>query len=394
MRMLNTNLRLLALSALLAAAPLAGAHAQTVEAALERFRTLVEDQGVKLEWTSADISGPDAVLVGVSVGNEEAMLPIGNIAFAGISQADNGYRVETISLDRYRMDGDPGFSFSADGIEMGGVLLPDEGSRDYFGGFLFYERADIGAVNVSVEGAEVFTLTDIHFETTFPEGGNPMEFTGAAEGFMVDLSLTQGSDQHAILQALGYERLNGYFEVAGSWQPDGGRLTMSQYDITVVDAGTLGISLDLNGYTPDFIKALRELQQQMAANPDGDSTAQGFAMLGLMQQLSFHGAEIAFSDDSLTGKVLEFVAQSQGASPADIANMAKAMLPFALAQLNNPELTASATAAVSRFLDDPKVLRITAGPAEPVPFALIMANAMSTPQELTKTLSVRVTAND
>lgn len=394
MRMLNTNLRLLALSALLAAAPLAGAHAQTVEAALERFRTLVEDQGVKLEWTSADISGPDAVLVGVSVGTQDAMLPIGNIVFAGISQADTGYRVERISLDRYSMTDDASFTVTADGIEMGGVILPDENNSDTYGGIMFYETANLRAMNVSVAGSDVFTLTDMHFEATHPTGGSPMEYTSSAESFTVDLSLTRGSDQHAIVQALGYEQLSGRLDMAGSWQPTDGRLTMSQNDITVDDAGTIGFSFDLNGYTPDFIKALRELQQQMAANPDGDSTAQGFAMLGLMQQLSFHGAEIAFSDDSLTGKVLEFVAQSQGASPADIANMAKAMLPFALAQLNNPELTASATAAVSRFLDDPKVLRITAGPAEPVPFALIMANAMSTPQELTKTLSVRVTAND
>src|SRR5690606_34056364 len=112
------------------------------------------------------------------------------------------------------------------------------------------------------------------------------------------------------------------------------------------------------------------------------------------QQLTFHEAEIAFTDDSLTNKVLEFVAQSQGMSASDIKNQAKAELPFALAQLNNPDFTSAATKAVSAFLDDPQVLRVTAAPAEPVPFALIMAEGMSTPQGLIKTLGVSVTANE
>ena len=70
------------------------------------------------------------------------------------------------------------------------------------------------------------------------------------------------------------------------------------------------------------------------------------------------------------------------------------MLPFVLAQLNNSELTTQATQAVSAYLDNPKSIRIVAEPAQPVPFALIMAGAMSNPADLTKTLSVKVYANE
>ena len=274
------------------------------------------------------------------------------------------------------------------------MLLPHEGQQDAYGGFMFYETANVESMRVSVEGNEVFTMTDMHFEVTPPDGGQPMEFTGAVEGFTVDLSLVEDADQKAVIQALGYEQLRGFIEMAGSWQPTDGRLTMSQNAITVADAGTLDVTFDLGGYTPAFVASLRELQKQMADNPGGDNSAQGLAMLGLMQQLTFHGAQISFADDSLTGKVLEFVAGSQGVSVGDLKNQAKAVLPFVLAQLNNPDLTASATQAVSAFLDDPQILRIRAEPANPVPFALIAAEAMSAPQGLTKTLGVRVTAND
>ena len=120
-----------------------------------------------------------------------------------------------------------------------------------------------------------------------------------------------------MIEALGYQHINGYFEMAGSWQPTDGRMGLTQYDISVENAGTLGMTFDLGGYTPDFVKSIQEMQKKMAAQPAGaDNSAQGLAMLGLMQQLTFNGASIRFDDDSLTGKVLEFVAKQQGQKPA------------------------------------------------------------------------------
>ena len=73
-----------------------------------------------------------------------------------------------------------------------------------------------------------------------------------------------------------------------------------------------------------------------------------------MQQLTFNSATIKFTDASLTNKVLGYVAKMQVQQPAHIANMAKAMVPFGMAQLNNPELTTQVTAAVTAFLDNPR----------------------------------------
>ncbi|MEO3998748.1 hypothetical protein [Mesorhizobium sp. CAU 1732] len=394
MNSLRSYFQALSVTSMLVAAPLSAAHAQTVDAALDRLKALVEDQSAKIEWTSADISGSDAVLVDVKVGGDGQMVPIGNVTLMGIEESDVGYRVESITLDRYAQDNASGTSVTVDGVSMTGVILPSEDEVDNFGGFLFYETADVNEVRVNTGGSDVFSLTDMRIEVTDAAAGEPMGFTGTAEGFTADLSSIQDPQQKAVIQALGYEKISGTFELAGSWNPQDGRMALSQYDLTVADAGTLGFSFDLGGYTPDFIKSLRELQQQMAARPEGDNSAQGLAMLGLMQQLTFNTAEIAFTDDSLTNKVLDFVAKSQGMRPSDIANQAKAVLPFAMAQLNNPELTAMVTQAVSAFLDDPKSLRITAEPGNPVPFALIAAGAMSAPQELPKTLGVTVTANE
>lgn len=382
---------MVAISLLLTAAPLAGAGAQTVEAAVDRLKTLVEDQGMTINWQSVDVSGADAVLVGVQVGMEDTALPIGNVTLTGVSQAGNGYRIEGIAFETLSMM-DSGSGLLVDDVSMAGVLLPNADAQDRYGGFLFYENMTIGTIDVRAEGKQVFSAKDIYADVTAPENGAAMDFTGAVESFTVDLSIIPDGDQRAVLEALGYLQLSGYMETAGTWQPSDGRMALSQYDITVSDAGTFGFAFDLGGYTPDFIASLRTIQKQMAANPGGDDAAQGLAVLGLLQQLSFNGAEIYFADDSLTEKVIGFVAEMQGMRPADIANQAKAVLPFLLAELKNPDLTTKVTQAVSSFLDNPGTLRISAQPSQAVPFAMIMAGAMSAPESLIGTLGVTITA--
>ena len=161
-------------------------------------------------------------------------------------------------------------------------------------------------------------------------------------------------------------------------EPTDGRIGLSQYDISVENAGTLGMTFDLGGYTPGFVKSIQDMQKQMAAAPAGsDNSAQGLAILGLMQQLTFNSASIRWDDDSLTKKVLDFIATSQNQKPEDIANQAKAIVPFLMAQLNNAELTQQVTEAVTKYLDEPKSIEISAEPDAGVPFAVIMAGAMS-----------------
>ena len=62
---------------------------------------------------------------------------------------------------------------------------------------------------------------------------------------------------------------------------------LSKYDVTLDNAGTIGTTLDLGGFTPDVVKSIRDLSAKMAEAGDGaDSTASQMAMLGLMQQVT------------------------------------------------------------------------------------------------------------
>jgi hypothetical protein len=325
------------------------------------------------------------------VGDKE--LVIDNLELVDVTRQDGGYRIGTLQVPQQRIEEDDTVVDVSD-FSIDGLMLPAEGAPSESGAMMMYQTAKLREVRVWVKDKELFSMNDFRVEVTPPKDGNPMEFSGGAEAFSLSLEGVDDEASRETITAMGYEKLDGYFKLEGSWNPDDGMLSLSQYDVTVNDAGTFGFSFELGGYTSEFLASVRQIQAQMAANTDGDSSAQGMAMLGLMQQLTFHSARIQFLDDSLTGRALAFVAAQQGAKPADIANQAKAVVPFMLMQLNNPELTSMATAAISAFLDDPQNLAITAAPAQPMPFALIMAGAMSAPQALPQQLGVKVLANE
>ena len=92
---------------------------------------------------------------------------------------------------------------------------------------------------------------------------------------------------------------------------------------------TVAVRLILFPLTTKQARSMQAMQKQLASQSEGaDNSAQGMAMLGLLQQLSFNGASVRFDDDSLTGKVLDYVGKQQGMSGKDVANQAKAIVPF------------------------------------------------------------------
>ncbi len=386
----------LALSTFLIAAASGVGHAQDATAVVERFKQLMEMQGIKLSWSSVSGDASAIVVEGLKVGPASAEKPaeIGKVTFQGVTEANGGYLIESVSTEPFTMTED-GMTISASPFSLTGVKLPATTSTDPIASLLFYDGAELASFSVKKGDKTAFAMENLSAEITPPVDGKPMAFTTAAEKFTADLSLIEDPQSKAAIDAMGYQTINGFFEAEGSWQPTDGRLGLSKYDISVANAGTFGMTFDLGGYTPDFIKSMQEMQKKMAEQPAGaDNSAQGLAMLGMMQQLTFHSASLRWDDDSLTGKVLDYVAKMQSMKPEDIKNQAKAIVPFLTAQLNNPELSSQISAAVNAYLDQPKSLEISAEPPAPVPFSQIAASGMSTPLDLPKTLGVSVTANE
>jgi hypothetical protein len=396
MRIQRRLISKLAVSTMLVVVSGLSARAQDATAVADRFKAIMELQGFEMSWAAISGEAPSFSLDGVRIkplGQPDA-LEIGKVSFEGVEEDGSAFTVESISTQPFSKSQD-GVTVEISPFQFTGVTLPADGTADPIANLMFYSGAELASVVVRMGDRTVFSMDNLTAEVTPPEDGKPMAFTGSVEKFTADLSGIEDPQARSAIEAMGYQTINGYMELAGTWQPSDGRMGFSQYDISVEDAGTFGMTFDLGGYTPDFIKAMQEMQKKMAEQPaDADNSAQGLAMLGLMQQLTFHSASLRWDDDSLTGKAIDYIAKMQNMKPDDIRNQAKAIVPFLTAQLNNPELSSQITAAVTKFLDDPKSLEVAAEPAAPVPFAQIAAAGMSNPLELTKTLAVTVSANE
>jgi hypothetical protein len=380
--------------------PVASAHALDTEAFGSRLKAVVASQGGEIAWTGISENGSQIVLSGVTVGGagkpDTEKGHLGDVTLDNVTEDNGGYKIGTTSFQDFTSPEEDGMTVSLSGASITGLKLPAENEADVMSSLMMYESAKLASFSVNKAGKEIFGLQDLHAEITPSADGKPLEFTGAAESFSADLSQTEDPQSKAIIEALGYQNIKGSLAMAGSWQPSDGHIGLSQYDITVENAGTLGMTFDLGGYTTDFVKQLQAMQKQMAAQPAGsDNSAMGMQMLGMMQQLSFGSASIRWDDDSLTQKVLDFVAKSNGQKPEDIANQAKGMVPMMLTMggITDADFVSQVSEAVNAYLTAPKSIEISAEPEKEVPFAQLMAGAMGAPQELIKTLSVSVSAN-
>lgn len=384
----------LALSTFLLTIPFGSAFAQDATAVADRLKEVAAKQGITLGWSNVTGDASSMVIEGATIKltPEDQALPIGKLTLSGITEDNGAYVVETLSTDPFNTT-DGGVTLDVSAVEIGELRLPADGSTDPLDTIMVYQTAELASFSVKMADKTAFEMTGLGMEITPPADGKPMEFGGAVEKFTADLTLIDDPQSKAVVEALGYQTINGFMEMAGSWQPADGQMALSQYDISVDNVGTLGMTFDIGGYTLEFIKSMQDLSKKMAENPGGDNNANNMAMLGLMQQLTIASASIRFDDDSITNKVLDYVGSQQGVSGKDIANQAKAIVPFLTGQLNNPELAAQISAAVNAYLDDPQNIEIAAEPSSPVPVAAIAAGAMSNPMDLTKTLGVKVTAN-
>ncbi|TGT72820.1 hypothetical protein EN802_13105 [bacterium M00.F.Ca.ET.159.01.1.1] len=390
----RSMLKKLAFSTFLLTLPLNAAFAAD-PAVAERVKSMLAAQGVDISWTgvSGDDSNVTLQAVSIKPAAEKEALPIGDVKLEGVSEADGGFDIATVSTSAFSRTQDD-VTLILSPFIIHDMKVPAEGNTDPLGSLMMYKSAELSNLTVKKGEKTAFSMDGLAVEITPPADGKAMNFTANTEKFTADLSLVDDPKSKEAIEALGYQNISGNIDMAGSWQPSDGKMELSKYDISVENAGTLGMTFNLGGYTVDFIKSMQEMQKKLASQPEGaDNSAQGMAMLGLLQQLSFNGASIRYQDDSLTGKVLDYVGKQQGMSGKDVANQAKAIVPFGMAQLNNPELTAEVSSAVNTFLDDPKSLEISAEPPSSVPFALIMAGAMSNPLDLPKTLGVKVKAN-
>lgn len=108
-----------------------------------------------------------------------------------------------------------------------------------------FSRVIFDPMTVKVADKTAFSMDGLAIQITPPADGKAMEFTGNTEKFTADLSLVDDPKSKEVIDALGYQNISGNLAMAGTWQPSDGKMELSKYDISVENAGTLGMASPL-----------------------------------------------------------------------------------------------------------------------------------------------------
>lgn len=353
--------------------------------------------GIVVSYSNIVVDGDTVTLEGAKVtptGGEAA--EIGDVTLEGVEEdGDGGYAVETVRFADFNTTED-GVTVTASDLQIGGLTIPAKVETDTLDSMLMYETASSGPIVVTSKGTEVFSTSGMQANVVRMDNNAGLTFDATLSDIKADLTQVEDAKSKETIEKLGMQSIDGKMTIKGSWELASGKLALDEYSLDFNDVGRLDLSFAISGYTMEFINAMRQAMEASQANPNKDeaNAALGMSMMGLLQQLTFNSAAISFADASLTKKVLDVVGAEQGVSGEQMAQSLKGMVPLMIAQLNMPELQNQIAQAVNTYLDDPKSITISAAPASPVPFPMIMGAAMGAPNTIPQVLGVKVTANE
>jgi len=353
--------------------------------------------GAKMSFASIEPDGDTVVLKAARFeAPGDKPVEIGDITFEGVEDENDGsYYVEQTLFSDIDVNED-GVRVTIVDLELSGLTIPAAPVYDTIDNIMFYEGFSTGKIRVQKDRKEVFSMSGVTLEVDRADDDTSVSMVMDGSDIAIDLSQIEDPKAKEALTELGYTTLTGDFKLDGVWEVEPGTFSLREYSLSLDDIGQLAMSLQISGYTLEFIKAMQQAQAAAAANPDPEAAQQamGFAMLGMLQQLSFNSASVRFDDASVTEKALTFAGKQQGMSGDQMRMAIKGMMPLMLGQLGIPALQQQISAATNIYLDNPGNITISAKPASPVAVPVIMGAGMGDPKTLVDLLNVQVTAND
>lgn len=366
---------------------------------LAKINKNYEESGVSIAAASVDVDGSDVSMTGVTYkppGADAKPVAVGDIEFTGVEEDDDGnYNIEEIQFPDMDVKDDKS-QFTATDLTLSGVFIsatPGEKSVDSLAPF---ESAQSGPITVSENGKQVMSLESMEAKVAVRDDESGIDYEWATTGLKADLTDTPDPKAKEAIEKLGLQTIEGNISMKASWQLEKGTSSIEAFTLDFKDIGKLNIALSVSGLTLDLIKKVEEASKQMndSANKEAASQAAGLQFMGLIQQLTFDSAEIRFDDASITKRALDYAGQQQGVSGEQLAQSLKAMVPLMVGQLNMPDLQNALSTAAATYLDSPKNITVSAKPAAPVAFPMIMGAAMGAPNTIPQVLGVTVTANN
>ncbi len=366
--------------------PLSEAFEPTGSATADAFLSLLEAEDGTVESygsaTEADGTTTISDLVLVNDGGASGKVIISKTSLSGGEVLDNGrLKLSALMMESLELTDEDGRVLLQD-ISATGLLLPslEEAKADKSPLGPGYKTFEANQLQIFENDAKIADIAKVTSSIDGMDGDLPTGGSFSMTGATIDVEQLEAEETNA-LRGLGYTKLT--LDIAGtaSWNPDAATVVIPSLKIDAKDAAALSVSLSLGGVTREILTKLNE-------NSDNPQEA-----MALAQNVTVDAATIRLDDASLTNRVLEQEAKKMGVETPTYVSSLTGSLPLMLGMLQNKELEAQVSQAVTTYLNAPGSLEVTAAPGAPVPIAQIFGTAMFSPQMIPQILSLAIKAN-
>lgn len=336
---------------------------------------LVKGSNVEATYDSAEMDGENIVISGFTVArkSENETVTFEEVTITSPTEGDKGvFQSPEIDFTGGTIAGETSGSIG-DAAITGVTVLDAAQTSGGVAETILFETAEANNLQITPKDQPgIVTIARLYVETSNLVDGVPQDSKGSVEGITIPPEVFPETGFKP--DTFGYDKLVLDVNWDGSRDLAAKTATINEFTLSIQDGGDLSIS-GVIGELPDP----RTLNDPSAA--------------GNVSKTKVHELTIRYDDNSLAGRVLDFLAQQQGLARADYAKQISDALPFLLIAINNPAFQEQVATAISSFLQDPKSLTIEIAPDEPVSGDDLMALAKTDPGKIPDTLNASVTAN-
>jgi hypothetical protein len=389
------------------------AQALEAQAFVDRVEEVYRHFGYDLEFGPATLDGDTITVEGVTANlvdeeeDHEDVTTETTFTFSGVTEREDGsYLVDSLTvpdLDTPINAEPPGHITLAD-IRAEGLYIP-AGEPTATDGLQLVESISTGPLAITREGEEVITMESLVATSTFdPELGaenlesvtSELAITGLWAD-LVTLNDVVDGDAETMLEEVGLSEISGDVTQTLSWSLDDGHMVMDEFLFDFADLGSLNITFDVTGVTPELLEEVNAMGEMNAESDEelSEEEAQAQMMQGmaLMQNVEIALASIRYDDASLVGNLLDYYAEKAGVDRATFVETLQAQAANMLAGVGIASLADLLDPAIDNFLDDPQSLEISVNPANPTSLLVLMA-AAANPEGLITALNLTVDVNE
>ncbi|HEV7291011.1 MAG TPA: hypothetical protein VGN79_01730 [Devosia sp.] len=389
------------------------AQALEAQAFVDRVEEVYRHFGYDLEFGPATLDGDTITVEGVTANlvdeeeDHEDVTTETTFTFSGVTEREDGsYLVDSLTvpdLDTPINAEPPGHITLAD-IRAEGLYIP-AGEPTATDGLQLVESISTGPLAITREGEEVITMESLVATSTFdPELGaenlesvtSELAITGLWAD-LVTLNDVVDGDAETMLEEVGLSEISGDVTQTLSWSLDDGHMVMDEFLFDFADLGSLNITFDVTGVTPELLEEVNAMGEMNAESDEelSEEEAQAQMMQGmaLMQNVEIALASIRYDDASLVGNLLDYYAEKAGVDRATFVETLQAQAANMLAGVGVASLADLLDPAIDNFLDDPQSLEISVNPANPTSLLVLMA-AAANPEGLITALNLTVDVNE